>query len=165
MYPTTSGRLCRPLRVAAHAAHDTPSLTVAMSGSNPSGSALRPRRIFRPPVPSKRACTEARRLRTEARRGDRHRGARRGAPGVVHLSQVGGHRRVVALAARQPDGVEVNGVTLAFAVTVAAAAAVAFAITRAYGQRGVAPSHVLDAASRGCAARGTANPGPCWSLR
>ena len=48
--------------------------------------------------------TEARRIRTEARRGDRHRGARRGAPGVVHLSEVRGHGRVVELAAFEPAG-------------------------------------------------------------
>ena len=59
---------------------------------------------------------------------------------------------VVAFASTQlprTDAVEVNGVTLAFAVTVAAAATVAFAISRAYGQRGVAPSRLLNAASRG----------------
>ena len=59
---------------------------------------------------------------------------------------------VVAFASTQlprTDAVEVNGVTLAFAVTVAAAATVAFAISRVYGQRGVAPARLLNAASRG----------------
>ncbi len=63
MYPTTSGRLWRPPRVAANAAHDTPSPTVAMPESNPSGSALLPRRVFRPPVPGKHAGRPRRRKR------------------------------------------------------------------------------------------------------
>jgi len=36
-------------------------------------------------------------LRTEARRSDRYRRARRGVPGVVHLSEAGGHGGVVEL--------------------------------------------------------------------
>ena len=41
-----------------------------------------------------------------------------------------------ACAPGRPHAVEVNGVTLDFAVMVAAAATVAFAISRLYGQRG-----------------------------
>ena len=44
-------------------------------------------------------------LRAEARRGDRHRGARGRAAGVVQLGEVGGHARVVELAPAEP-GVE-----------------------------------------------------------
>ena len=61
-------------------------------------------------------------------------------------------RVVVAFASTQlprTDAIEVNGVTLAFAVAIAVAATVAFAISRVYGQRRVEPSRVLNAASRG----------------
>ena len=61
-------------------------------------------------------------------------------------------RVVVAFASTQlprTDEIEVNGVTLAFAVAVAVAATVAFAISRVYGQRRLDPSRVLNAASRG----------------
>ena len=61
-------------------------------------------------------------------------------------------RVVVAFASTQlprTDAIEVNGVTLAFAVAVAVAATVAFAISRVYGQRRLDPSRVLNAASRG----------------
>ena len=59
---------------------------------------------------------------------------------------------VVAFASTQlprTDAIEVNAVTFAFVVAVAAAATVAFAISRVYGQRDVAPSRLLNAASRG----------------
>ena len=61
-------------------------------------------------------------------------------------------RVVVAFASTQlprTDAIEVNGVTLAFAVAIAVAATVVFAISRVYGQRRVEPSRVLNAASRG----------------
>ncbi len=61
-------------------------------------------------------------------------------------------RVVVAFASTQlprTDAIEVNGVTLAFAVAVAVAATVAFAISRVYGERRLDPSRVLNAASRG----------------
>lgn len=66
------------------------------------------------------------------------------AHGVVKL--------VVAFAStRLPrtDTIEVNGVTLAFAVAVAVVAMVAFAVSRLHGRRRVAPLRALNAASRG----------------
>ena len=44
-------------------------------------------------------------LRAEARRGDRHRRARRGAPGIVQLGEIGRQGHVVELAPVEP-GVE-----------------------------------------------------------
>ena len=41
-------------------------------------------------------------LRAEARRGDRHRGARRGASGVVQLGEVGGQGHIVERPAAEP---------------------------------------------------------------
>ena len=61
-------------------------------------------------------------------------------------------RAVVAFASAQlprTDAIEVNGVTLVYAVAMALVAMVAFAIFRGYGQRRVEPSRVLNAASRG----------------
>ena len=61
-------------------------------------------------------------------------------------------RAVVAFASAQlprTDAIEVNGVTLVYAVAMALVAMVAFAIFRVYGQRRVEPSRVLNAASRG----------------
>ena len=61
-------------------------------------------------------------------------------------------RVVVAFASAQlprTDAIEVNGVALAFAVAVALVATAACAISRVHGQRGVEPSRVLHAASRG----------------
>jgi putative ABC transport system permease protein len=59
---------------------------------------------------------------------------------------------VVSFASAQlprADAIEVNGVTLAFAVALAVVATVAFAISCGYGQRRAGPSHVLNAATRG----------------
>lgn len=61
-------------------------------------------------------------------------------------------RLVVAFASTQlprADAINVNGVTLAFAVALAVVATVALAIACVYGQRGAEPARVLNAASRG----------------
>jgi predicted permease len=61
-------------------------------------------------------------------------------------------RLVVAFASTQlprADAIEVNGVTLAFAVALAVAATLSFAIACVYGQRRADPSRVLQAATRG----------------
>ena len=66
------------------------------------------------------------------------------ASGVVRL--------VVSFASTQlprADAIEVNGVTLAFAVALAVVAAVAFAIACVYGQQRAEPSRALQAATRG----------------
>jgi putative ABC transport system permease protein len=61
-------------------------------------------------------------------------------------------RLVVSFASTQlprADAIEVNGVTLAFAVALAVVATVAFAIFCVYSQRRAEPSRVLNAATRG----------------
>ena len=61
-------------------------------------------------------------------------------------------RLVVLFASTQlprTDAIEVNGVTLAFAVGLAVLATAAFAISSVYGQRRFEPSRVLTAATRG----------------
>ncbi len=61
-------------------------------------------------------------------------------------------RLVVAFASTQlprTDAIEVDGVTLAFAIAIAVVATMAFATSRVYGQRRVEPSRVLNATSRG----------------
>ena len=61
-------------------------------------------------------------------------------------------RLVVAFASAQlprADAIDVNGVTLAFAVALAVVATVAFAIACVYGQRRAEPWRVLNAATRG----------------
>ena len=61
-------------------------------------------------------------------------------------------RLVVSFASTQlprADAIEVNGVTLAFAVALAVVATVAFAIACVYGQRRAEPSRALQAATRG----------------
>ncbi len=59
---------------------------------------------------------------------------------------------VVSFASTQlprADAIDVNGVTLALAVALAALATMAFAIACVYGQRSAEPSRVLNAATRG----------------
>jgi putative ABC transport system permease protein len=61
-------------------------------------------------------------------------------------------RLVVSFASSQlprADAIEVNSVTLAFAVALAVAATVAFAIACVYGPRRAEPSRVLNASTRG----------------
>ena len=61
-------------------------------------------------------------------------------------------RLVVSFASTQlprADAIDVNGVTLAFAVALAVVATVAFAIACVYGQRRAEPSRALQAATRG----------------
>jgi putative ABC transport system permease protein len=61
-------------------------------------------------------------------------------------------RLVVSFASTQlprADAIEVNGVTLAFAVALAVVATVAFAISCGYGRQRAEPSRVLNAAARG----------------
>lgn len=61
-------------------------------------------------------------------------------------------RLVVSFASTQlprADAIEVNGLTLALAVVLAVVATIAFAISCVYGQRGVEPACVLNAATRG----------------